>query len=67
MTDVKRITLQWVKFNNTKFKNTMLKSKSNLCNYSDVHRLWKRGIAITGEGSNKAAGQREERNKEIIV
>ena len=45
----------------------MLKSKSNLCNYSDVHRLWKRRIAITGEGSNKAAGQREERNKEIIV
>ena len=44
----------------------MLKSKSTLCNYSDAHRLWKWRIAITGEGSNKAAEQREERNKGVI-
>ena len=40
--------------------------KSNLCNYSDAYILAKGRIKISGTGSDAAARQADERNKEVI-
>ena len=40
--------------------------KSSLCNYSDAYILVKWRLAITGAGTDAAAIQADERNKEVI-
>ena len=47
-----------------RFKTTML--KPSLCDYSDTYILVKGAITITGEGSNAAARQADERNKGVL-
>ena len=49
--------------NEIKFKATTL--RSNLCDYADACILVNRRITITGTGSDAAARQADERNKDV--
>ena len=40
--------------------------RSSLCDYSDGYILVRGTITITGEGADDAAGQADERTKEVI-